>query len=229
MPDGTSFPDDPNIGEQFILLGEDDVAVDPIRSFYQAQATLRQLSIGGATGYPSDLRAFSPSYSGPAAAQLRGKTFVVFHGARAKTANRVWLYQTGEHSRSYVVIQGANQVSGEPTFYEVQGLSYAAAIGAFHVNIGYTDNTKQFPDETFSLGHYIYVGGTQGWIFAPGTGGGLGDTGTTGTGHPARDHHLHHEPERAVDRHGLRGHDCGSRGRWSASALPLTSTQTRGG
>ena len=164
---GTSLPTDPEVGDQFILLGTDTVATDPVRTVYQAQSTLRQVSLNGGTGGPEAIRFYTGRYSGPNSATRRLTAFLDFNGARAKTANRVWFYREGDTPRSFQV--EANSRAGEPNRYVVTGLNAGVFIpGAYHINVGFTDGTKLNPDATVPQGHYIYKGGADGWIYAPG-------------------------------------------------------------
>ena len=165
---GEILPNAPKIGDQFILLANEDIPTDPIRTTFQPQVTLRQVALNGGTGYPEALRGYPIAYSGPNAATRRGAVFLVYNGPRLKTANRVWYYSDGATPRSFLV--QPNSPAGMPNEYLVTGLDYGTfAIGNHHINVGYTDGTKLNPDETQALGHLLYVGGSRGWIFYPGS------------------------------------------------------------
>ena len=170
VPAGTDFPANPQIGDRFVLLHPDTFINDPTGTMYQAQATLRQMSLGGGVaGYPEALVSYPATYAGPSAATLRGNSYIRFRGqgAPAKTANRFWFYDEGQAPRSYGV--GASTIINGLRLAQVTGLGYAEANnGAHHWNVGYTDGTKQVPDSSYSLGDYVWAGGNTGWEFAPG-------------------------------------------------------------
>ena len=166
-PEGSSFPVAPKVGDRFILLSPENVAVDHVLPAHQAQTTLRQIILGGGTGYPVNVSAYSPTYSGISHAALRNKVFVVYHGARLKTASKLYLYADKLGSQSHGV--SASEVAGLPHWYEVTGLTYDALTpGNYYVNVEYTDGSKLYPDRQFTLGDYSYAGGATGWELTPG-------------------------------------------------------------
>ena len=166
-PEGNSFPASPKVGDRFILLSPEHVAVDHVLPARQAQTTLRQIVLGGGTGYPANIYAYSSTYSGLSHAALRDKVFVVYRGARLKTASRLYLYADKLGSQSHAV--SASVVAGVPDWYEVTGLTYDDLTpGNYYVNVEYTDGSKLYPDRQFTLGDYIYAGGATGWELTPG-------------------------------------------------------------
>ena len=167
IPTGTTLPVDPQVGDDFILLSDEDIAVDPVLTTYQAQTTLRQVALNGGPGRPEALRGYSTGYSGPNAATRRGRVFLVYNGARTKTAVRQWYYGEGKTPRSFQV-EGAIR-AGLPNEYVVTGLDYGTfAVGDHHTNTEYDDGTKLNPDQRQQQGHLRYRGGAQGWTFAEG-------------------------------------------------------------
>ena len=166
-PEGSSFPAAPKVGDRFILLSPENVAVDHVLPAHQAQTTLRQIILGGGAGYPVNVSAYSPTYSGNNHAALRNKVFVVYGGARQKTASRLYLYGDKLGSQSHTV--SASAVAGLPHGYEVTGLTYDDLTpGNYYVNVEYTDGSKLYPDRQFTLGDYSYAGGATGWELTPG-------------------------------------------------------------
>ena len=166
-PEGSSLPMAPKVGDRFILLSPEHVAVDHVLSAHQSQTTLRQISLGGGMGYPAYIYAYSSTYSGLSHAALRDKVFVVYRGARLKTASRLYLYADKLGSQSHAV--SASVVAGVPDWYEVTGLTYDDLTpGNYYVNVEYTDGSKLYPDRQFALGDYIYAGGATGWELTPG-------------------------------------------------------------
>ena len=157
---------------------------------YQAQATLRQMSLGGGVaGYPEALVSYPATYAGPSAATLRGNSYIRFRGqgAPAKTADRFWFYDEGR-----LLVRTGLAPARSSTglrLAQVTGLATREANnGAHHWNVGYTDGTKQVPDSSYSLGDYVWAGGNTGWEFARSSGR-MGNAGTAGTQDAACDHH----------------------------------------
>ena len=166
-PEGNSFPTAPKVGDRFILLSPEHVAVDHVLTAHQAQPTLREITLGGGTGYPAYIYAYSSTYSGLSHAALRDKVFVAYRGARLKTASKLYLYADKLGSQSHAV--SASVVAGVPDWYEVTGLTYDDLTpGNYYVNVEYTDGSKLYPDRQFMLGDYSYAGGATGWELTPG-------------------------------------------------------------
>ena len=161
---GQTFPPDPEEGDRFILTTHEDVHRDRAIEITQPQVTLREGRIGAGVGLPASINVYGAT-TGPIA-DLANKVYLVFGGARTKTARQIWLYREGESSSVYTVSQSIP--TGRPHFYQIQGLTYDDVTpGAWRFNVLFTDGTKLYPDQPFELGDYVYDT-DAGWIFAPG-------------------------------------------------------------
>lgn len=167
VPSGNALPTtNPADGDQYILTSHENIPTDHVFRVTQSQGTLRQITLGTGSGLPHFIYAYATGITGPNQA-LANKVYVVYSGARTKTASKLIFHSDKNIQQSYTVSQ-----SIEPGFqhwYRVTGLNYNSLQAAreYFVNIEFTDGTKLYPDKPYVLGHYVYSA-TNGWEPLPG-------------------------------------------------------------
>ena len=179
IPQGTSFPAQPGGPPRFRLLRPETIAVDPLATMRFAQddagsdRILRLPLLEGHASGPFQIVGYASDYDGSTPAietALRGKVFVQYSGAPGNhVLNRIWLYEDGHTSASYVVSTTALTTRGLNHFYEVTGLTFAnLEAGNWHRNGQYNDDgAKVFPDVQEPVGDFSWTAAT-GWVFTPG-------------------------------------------------------------
>ena len=161
-----SFPTDPApaAGDRVILLHPDAVLQYYTGTIIQAQVTLRTMAVNLTIpgGNIVRLQGYSPTYTGPDAAALRGKVFAIVSGS--PTSRPTWLYYKGiPHSISQSLVPGARY------HYEVSGLGYAQLVVDEKPQYAFTlaDGARYPHDRQYQPDTYTFNGSS--WERTPGS------------------------------------------------------------
>lgn len=163
-PEVLSFPDSPTTGSSVILRHSDSVRQFFTGTVTQPQTTLRlmavNLNIPG--GRITSLQGYNPTYSGPDAAALRGKVFVITSGSPTSQPKNLD-YQDNVYSISQSFVPGLRG------YYEVSGLRYAGLVVTEQPKYAFTlaDGAVYPPSRQYQPDHYTFDGSN--WELTPGS------------------------------------------------------------
>ena len=175
VPSGNKLPENPSVGDEFILLEDDLIQTDRVIKGNEVNGEEYTWSFPDTSGVtPHAIITYSSTFGGPGSATLAGKTVLQTAGAFSVPNDlQVAFYKTGQTRTLYNVAD--NPLPSFPHFYEISGLDFDTAndFQHFHaVNVeSQSTNYALYPAITVNAGDLVFSGGNNGqggWVLKPG-------------------------------------------------------------